>query len=124
LYPISIPEQATNVPKNIFSTFELFARQQRLNGAGVITGSLVHYKKGSRMTFRHKVGAAIGALALVAGAVPGAVTSASAYENPKGGQHMDRGRFPRKIHIVMILTVTAIVAAVLLTKNDDRPTSP
>jgi hypothetical protein len=85
----------------------------------------VHNKKGSQMKLRHKVGTAVAALALVAGAVPGTISGANAYENPNGGQHFDKGRFPRTIHIVALLTITAVIAAIVLSKsNDDRPTSP
>jgi hypothetical protein len=76
------------------------------------------------MKLRHKVGAAIAALALVAGAVPGTIAAANAYENPNGGQHFDRGRFPRTIHIVLIVSAAVVALIVLSKSNDDRPASP
>jgi hypothetical protein len=76
------------------------------------------------MKLRHKVGAAVAALALVAGAVPGTIVAANAYENPNGGQHFDRGRFPRTIHIVIILAASVAAIALLSRGGDDRPASP
>jgi hypothetical protein len=74
---------------------------------------------------KKKLGAALSALALMVGAVPGTVATASAYENPNGGQHFDRGRFPRTIHIVILITVTALVAGILIaSKKSDTPASP
>jgi ABC-type enterochelin transport system permease subunit len=77
------------------------------------------------MQLKHKVGAALAALALVAGAVPGTISGANAYENPNGGQHFDKGRFPRTIHIVILSVLATAGLIFVLTKNDDdRPTSP
>lgn len=73
--------------------------------------------------WKKKLGAGLGALALVIGAVPGTVGLASAYENPNGGQHFDKGKFPRKIHIVILLS-TAALAALAFTGGKDRPASP
>ena len=74
------------------------------------------------MTFKRKIGGAVLALALAAGAVPGVISSAFAVDT---GQIMDRGRFPRTIHIVLGVTAATIAALVLLTGRDnDRPTSP
>jgi hypothetical protein len=64
------------------------------------------------------------ALALTAAAV---TVPAQAYENPNGGQHFDRGRFPRTIHIVAALSVASIAVAVLMLSKDnqeDNPLSP
>jgi ABC-type enterochelin transport system permease subunit len=73
---------------------------------------------------KKKLGAALSALALVIGAVPGTVELAFAVP-VKGGQILDRGRFPRTIHIVMLITVTALVAGILIaSKKSDTPASP
>jgi Na+/H+ antiporter NhaD/arsenite permease-like protein len=75
--------------------------------------------------WKKKLGAALGALALVIGAVPGTVGMAAAYESPSGGQHLDKGRFPRTIHIVILITITALVAGILAVKGGkDTPASP
>lgn len=71
---------------------------------------------------KRKLGAALGALALMIGAVPGTVGLASAYG--VDGQILDRGRFPRTIHIVAMLTVAAIVGAILVSRGNDTPASP
>ena len=73
---------------------------------------------------KHKIGGAFAALALVAGAVPGAVTSASAIET---GQMIDRGRFPRTTaHFALLgLGLAALIATIVLVSGgDDNPTSP
>lgn len=47
------------------------------------------------------------------------------YEDPNGGQHFDRGRFPRTIHIVGILSAAAATGAILASsRSRERPTSP
>jgi hypothetical protein len=81
----------------------------------------VHLKKGSNVKFSHKIAATFAALALVVGAVPAGITAAHAVET---GQRWDKKRFPRTIHIVILLSVAAITAAVLLANDDDQPTSP
>ena len=78
------------------------------------------------MTFKRKIGGAVLALALVAGAVPGVISSAAAVET---GQLLDKGpRWPNKpLHYVVIAvgTAAAIATLVLLTRNkNDQPTSP
>lgn len=78
------------------------------------------------MTLKRKIGGAALALALVAGAIPGVISSASAVET---GQMLDKGpRWPHKsLHYVTIVigTAAAIATIVLLTRNkNDRPTSP
>ena len=81
------------------------------------------------MKLKYKIGGAVMALALAAGAMPSMISKAQAYENPNGGQHFDKGpRWPHKsIHFVQLgLGLAAMIAAiVLVTRNkDDRPTSP
>jgi hypothetical protein len=72
---------------------------------------------------KKKLGAALSALALMIGAVPGTVGMASAYG--VDGQILDKGRFPRTIHIVILITVTALVAGILIaSKKSDTPASP
>ena len=74
---------------------------------------------------KRKLGAALGALALMVGAIPGTVGMASAYENPNGGQHFDRGRFPRTYHIIIgVVAVAGLIYLVARTKNSDTPASP
>jgi Na+/H+ antiporter NhaD/arsenite permease-like protein len=75
--------------------------------------------------WKKKLGATLGALALVIGAVPGTVSMAAAYESPSGGQHFDKGRFPRTIHIVALLTIAALVGGFFaLRGGTDKPASP
>jgi hypothetical protein len=77
------------------------------------------------IAWQKKLGIAVGAMALVIGAIPGTVGVASAYENPNGGQHFDRGRFPRTIHIVILLSVATVVAILVASKSKkEAPTSP
>jgi hypothetical protein len=78
------------------------------------------------MKLKHKIGGAVMALALASGALPSVISAAQAYENPNGGQHFDRGRFPRTIHIVLLGVTAAIIAGIVLSSknNNDRPTSP
>ena len=78
------------------------------------------------MTFKRKIGGAVLALALVAGAIPGVISSAAAVET---GQLLDKGpRWPNKpSHYVVIAvgTAAAIATLVLLTRNKkEQPTSP
>ncbi|MFZ1478390.1 MAG: hypothetical protein WAT18_11655 [Sphingorhabdus sp.] len=80
------------------------------------------------MKLYKKIGGAVLALSVVAGAVPGAISSAAAIEH-KGGQMMDKGpRWPHKsIHFVQLgLGIAALVAAIVLVagNDDDKPTSP
>jgi hypothetical protein len=74
--------------------------------------------------WKKKLGATLGALALVIGAVPGTVGLAAAVP-VKGGQILDRGRFPRTIHIVALLTIAALVGGFFALKGGtDTPASP
>jgi Na+/H+ antiporter NhaD/arsenite permease-like protein len=73
---------------------------------------------------KKKVGVALGGLAMMIGAVPGSVGAAAAYENPNGGQHFDRGRFPRTIHIVLLAPILALVTYFAVRNNNDQPASP
>ena len=66
------------------------------------------------------------ALALVAGAIPGVISSAAAVET---GQLLDKGpRWPHRPGdmIVLGLGIAATIAAIVLVtgSNRDRPTSP
>jgi hypothetical protein len=77
------------------------------------------------MKLKHKIGGAVMALALAAGAIPSMISTAHAYESPSGGQHLDKGRFPRTIHIVAILSVAAVGLALLVARSgNNNPTSP
>lgn len=76
------------------------------------------------MKLKHKIGGAVMALALAAGAMPSMISKAQAYENPNGGQHFDRGRFPRTYHLVIMAAAATIALIVLTSKSNDRPTSP
>lgn len=78
------------------------------------------------MKMKHKIGGAVMALALVAGAIPGTISSAVAIET---GQMLDKGpRWPHKTsHFVQLgIGLAALVTTILLItgNNDDRPTSP
>ncbi len=72
--------------------------------------------------FKKKLGAGLAALALTVGAVPGTVSMASAYENPNGGQHFDRGRFPRTYHIALMLG--ALVGLYFVVRSNGTPDTP
>lgn len=76
------------------------------------------------MKMKHKIGGAVMALALAAGAMPSMISKAQAYENPNGGQHFDKGRFPRTWHLAVMAAAATIALIVLTSKSDDRPTSP
>ena len=76
------------------------------------------------MKVKHKIGGAVMAVALASGALPSMISTAQAYENPNGGQHFDRGRFPRTYHLVIMAAAATIALIVLTSKSDDRPTSP
>jgi hypothetical protein len=39
-------------------------------------------------------------------------------------QHLDKGRFPRTIHIVALLTVTALIAVIASSGNNSKSKSP
>ena len=70
---------------------------------------------------RKKLGVALGALALITGTVP---STALAYEDPKGGQHFDKGK-PRPY--VVALALAGLVGLAFLIKGKqypDRPASP
>jgi hypothetical protein len=111
--------------KNIYRTaLNLLPVHNDLMLTGVITGSYVHIKKGSRMKLKHKIGGAVMALALASGAIPSMISTAQAYENPHGGQHFDKGRFPRTIHIVLAVVAVGGLIALLASNGNDRPTSP
>ncbi len=71
---------------------------------------------------KKKLGAALGALALMIGAIPATVGTASAYENPKGGQHFDYGR-PGSIAIFAAV-LAALAVAFFAVKANDKPASP
>jgi hypothetical protein len=77
------------------------------------------------MALKRKIGGAVLALALVAGAIPGFISSASAVET---GQLLDRGRWPRNFAqaAVTVVGLAALIAGivVLTSKNKDAPTSP
>ena len=78
------------------------------------------------MKLKHKMGGAVLALALVAGAVPGTISTAAAVET---GQLLDKGpRWPNGPgdKVVLALGIAAMVAAIVLVtgSKDDRPTSP
>ncbi len=77
------------------------------------------------MKLKNKIGGAAMALALVAGAVPGTISSAVAVET---GQLLDKGpRWPHKTsHFVQLGLGLAALAAVifLIADGDDKPTSP
>lgn len=76
------------------------------------------------MKLKFKMAGAFAALALVAGAVPMAVSSASAIEL---GQHLDHGpKWPHKsIHYVQLAVgAAAALAAIILLTRDDKPASP
>ncbi len=78
------------------------------------------------MKLKQKIGGAVLALAVVAGAVPGAISSAAAIET---GQMLDKGpRWPHRPGDKMILGlgIAAVVAliVVLSSGSNDRPTSP
>lgn len=76
--------------------------------------------------WKKKLGVALGALALMTGAVPGTIGTAVAVET---GQLLDKGpRWPHKsIHYVQIvLGVAALVGLIVLASKNkgDTPTSP
>ncbi|HQV03072.1 MULTISPECIES: hypothetical protein [unclassified Novosphingobium] len=73
---------------------------------------------------KKKLGATLGALAMMIGAIPGTVGTAAAYENPNGGQHFDRGRFPRTIHFVLLGPILALATYFAVRGDDDQPASP
>lgn len=78
------------------------------------------------MKLKSKIGRATLALALVMGAIPGAISTASAIDL---GQHLDHGpKWPHKsIHFVQLgLGLTALAVTILLVarSGDDSPTSP
>ena len=78
------------------------------------------------MTFKRKIGGAVLALALVAGAIPGVISSAAAVET---GQLLDKGpKWPNRPGDVMktALGLAAIIATIVLVSGgkNDRPTSP
>lgn len=80
------------------------------------------------MTLYRKIGGAVLALSVIAGAVPGVISSAAAIEHGKG-QMLDKGpRWPHKsIHFVQLgLGLAALVATIVLVagNNDDTPASP
>lgn len=80
------------------------------------------------MKLKHKIGGAVTALALVAGAIPGTISSAFAIEHGKG-QMLDKGpKWPHKsIHFVQLgLGIAALIATIVLVtgNDDDKPTSP
>ena len=78
------------------------------------------------MKLKHKMGGAVLALALVAGAVPGTISTAAAVET---GQLLDKGpKWPHRPgdKVILWLGIAALVAAIVLVtgSKDDRPTSP
>ena len=77
------------------------------------------------MKFKHKIGGAVLALALVTGAIPGTISSAAAVET---GQLLDKGpRWPNKpLHYVTLFAGIAGLLALVVIASDgkDKPTSP
>lgn len=78
------------------------------------------------MKLKHKIGGAAVALALVAGAMPGTISSAAAVET---GQLLDKGpRWPNRPgdKLMLAVGVAALIATILLVtgNNNDRPASP
>ena len=78
------------------------------------------------MKLKQKIGGAVLALAVVAGAIPGTMSSAAAWET---GQLLDKGpRWPNKpLHFVELgLGIAAMVALIVVLSDgsNDRPTSP
>jgi hypothetical protein len=73
--------------------------------------------------WKKKLGAGLAALALVVGALPGTVGLASAYEDPKGGQHLERP--PRHWLTVTLISIVVLVGGFFVLKGgNDRPASP
>ncbi len=82
------------------------------------------------MSYKRKIGGAVLALALVAGAIPGTISSASAVETGQmkiclgsDGKHHPCNRGSP---VVLALVVAASVAGIylLVQGSSDRPTSP
>ena len=70
---------------------------------------------------KKKLGAGLAALALMVGAMP---STALAFEDPKGGQHFDKGR-PKPYVVALVLAGLVGLAFLVVGKQSpDRPASP
>ena len=72
-------------------------------------------------TMKQKLGTALGALALVTGAVPGTIGTAAAVDR---GQHLEKPPRDPPIILIILVTAAALGAFFALRGGNDTPVSP